>query len=99
LRAICLRDQRRGERVYGTVALAPDEVDARGDVAPLIRTAELQRAPETPMQLEVVVRLKKLVRELGEADGALEARLRDLARDHAIDGEVLADLREELDGR
>ena len=74
LGAVGLGDQRRGERVHRPGAAAADEVDAGGDVAPLVGAAELQRAAVPLVQLEEVVRLQQLVAELGEADAASSSR-------------------------
>src|SRR5690606_32313241 len=77
-----------------------DEIDSGGQVAPLVATAELERAAVTPVQLEVVDRLHDLVAELGVADAAgLEPRADRLLGEHAADAEVLPDVAQPVDGR
>ena len=49
---------------FGAAQLA-DQIDAGGDVAPLIAAAHLQRAAVAIEQLEKVVRLQQQVAELG----------------------------------
>ena len=50
-----------------------NELDARGDVAPLVAAAELQRDSRRTAELEKVVGLEQHVGELGEGDAALHA--------------------------
>ena len=101
LRAVGLRDQRGSQGMDGLLLDATDEVDARGEVAPLVGAAGLQGAAVAAVELEVVVALEDLVRELGEGDAgfAVEARGDGFLREHPVDREVLADVAEEVDGR
>jgi len=64
----------RGANLVRTLAL--DHVDARHDVAPLVRSAELDTARLRLVQRRKVVRLQELVRELGEGDSALRVETR-----------------------
>ena len=76
---------------------AADELDASGDVAPLIAATKLHRAAEAVVQLEKVVRLEQQVAELGVGDAifALDAALHRLLREHVVHGEVLPDVAQE----
>jgi hypothetical protein len=53
--------------------LAPDEVDAREDVAPLVGAADLELAALVAVQVVVVVGLQEHVAELGVGDAVLAA--------------------------
>ncbi len=76
----------------------PVELDARDDVAPLVRSTHLQGAPVLTTQLHVVVGLEQHVAEFGVRDAvALEPASDGVAREHDVDGEVLADIAEEVD--
>ena len=99
LRAVGLGHQRRRERVRVLAGDPADQVDAAGEVAPLVAPAELQPDAVGAEELEVVHRLQQHVAELGVADAALEPRPDDLAGQHAVDREVLADVAEEVDRR
>ena len=87
--------------MHRCLALAPDEVDAGDDVAPLVRATDLEYAALVVMQPEVVVRLEQHVAELGEADPVLgvDAHLHALASEHLVDGDVLADVAQEFEHR
>jgi hypothetical protein len=76
---------------------SPNQLDARRDIPPLITPADLQRGAFAPVQLQVVVRLKQHVRELGIRDAFLEASLHRLLLHHVVHGEVLADVAHEAD--
>ena len=78
---------------------APDQLDAAGEVAPLVGAAELQRDAVVAVEVEEVHRLEQHVAELGVADPRLEAALHDVARQHPVDREVLADVAQEVDRR
>ena len=74
-----------------------NQIYTRGDVAPLIRSSGLQCAVVLLMQLQVVVRLQKLVTELGVRDALSgQARGDGLAIKHSIDAEMLPDVTQEL---
>jgi hypothetical protein len=74
-----------------------NQVNAGGDVAPLIRPTGLQDAAVLAEQLQVVVRLQQLVAELGVTDAVLcQARSNRLAIQHPVHAEVLAHIAQEL---
>ena len=74
-----------------------DQIDAGGDVAPLIAAAHLQTAAVAIEQLQEVVGLQQQVAELGERDAflALEPPVHRLLLQHVVDGEVLAGVAQE----
>ena len=61
-----------------------NEVNARGDVAPLVAAAELQPAAAVAVEVVKVVRLDQLVHELSKAEafGGCEAALDAVAVQH-----------------
>ena len=65
-----------------------DEVDAGGDVAPLVGPPELQFAVVVSKQVEKVICLKEHVGELGVRNAVLHARLHRLLLEHARNGKV-----------
>jgi hypothetical protein len=68
-------------------------------LAPLIGPAELHGTAPILVQAVEVIGLQQHVRELGVRDAVLaifETRAHRLFRDHVIDGEVLADVAQEL---
>ena len=71
-----------------------DEVDASGDVAPLVAAAELQPAATVAVEVIKVVRLDQLVHELGKAEAfrRREAALDAVAVQHGRDASVAADV-------
>ncbi len=71
------------------------------DVAPLVGPADLDRAAQVVVQPEVVVGLQQHVAELGEGDAVLgvDPQLDALARQHLVDGDVFADVAQELEDR
>src|SRR6185436_16766608 len=75
LRARCRRHQRHDEPVRFLRAPLADQIDARGDVAPLIAAAQLECALETIEYLEEIARLEQQIAELGVGNSllALEA--------------------------
>ena len=79
--------------------LAADEVDAREDVAPLVRAADLQLAALVLVQVGVVVGLEEHVAELRVGDAVLagHAGLHALPGHHLVHGDVLADVAEEVE--
>ena len=52
---------------------APDQLESRCNVAPLIAAADLQRHSLSSIELQKIVRLEQHVRKLGEGDAALDA--------------------------
>ena len=101
LRAVGLRDQRGGQCVHGLLLDPADEVDAGGEVAPLVGAAGLQGAAVATVELEVVIALHDLVRELREGDPglAVETSGNGFLGQHPVDREVLSDVAEEVDRR
>ena len=73
-----------------------DEFCTRCDVPPLILSTGLQGAAIAPVQLVEVERLKQNVAELGVRDAALETSGHHVAGKHSVDGEVLADVTQEV---
>ena len=90
-------DERRGQGVDARAVGPTDQLDAGGDVAPLVAAAGLQDAAVAAVQLEVVERLQQHVAELGVADAGLEPAADDVAGQHPVDREVLADVAEEVE--
>ncbi len=92
-------DQRHGESVGFAVGHFADQLGAGGDVAPLIAAAHLERAAVVQVQAQEVVGLQQHVAELGERQAllALQPRLDRVLGRHVVDGEVLADVAQELD--
>ena len=99
LRAVGALDQRGREGMHVTAVGAPDQLDAPGEVAPLVAAAELQRDPVVAVEVEEVHGLQQHVAELGVADPGLEPGPDDVAGEHPVDREVLADVAQEVDDR
>ena len=57
--------------MHVVAGLAPDQVDAGDDVAPLVGATDLDGAVEVLVQPQVVVGLQQHVAELGERDAVL----------------------------
>src|SRR5436309_2752250 len=84
------REERPGEAVHLFAADTADQLDAGGDVPPLVAAADLQAAPEGLEEVEEVVSLQQHVTELGEGDSLLpcfETGLDRLLGHHGVDGE------------
>ena len=79
-------------------ACLPDQLDAGKDVAPLVRAAHLQIAAIVIVQHEVVVRLEQHVTEFRVRDALFAGHpgRHGLLGQHVVDGEVLADIPEEV---
>jgi hypothetical protein len=73
-----------------------DQIHAGGDVAPLIAASGLQVHAVVAVEIQVVHRLHQDVAELGVGDARFEARPDDLAGEHLVDREVLADVTQEV---
>ncbi len=100
--AIGLHHERSGQPPRLLPAKAPDQVDAHGDVPPLVAPSELEAAAERVEQVEEVVRLEEHVAELGVGDallGSCQPGSHRVLRGHLTDGEVLAHVSEELEER
>jgi hypothetical protein len=76
-----------------------DEIDSRGDVAPLIAAAHLQSAAVPVEQLQEVVRLQHEIAELGVRNAifAFETTAHRFFLQHVVDGEMLAGVAEKRD--
>ncbi len=76
-----------------------NQVQAGGEVAPLVGAAEFQRAVVFVKQVEEVVALQHLIAELGEGDAFLgvQAASHGVFGQHGAQAEVLADIAQEVD--
>ena len=97
LGAVGGRDQRRRQPEELGCRRCAGQLDAVDDIAPLVRAAHLQPAAGAAGQLEEVVGLEDHVVELEEGQRllAVEAQLDAVEGQHAVDGEVAADLAQE----
>ena len=87
------QQQRRGDGVGLAATLLVDELDAGGDVAPLVVAAHLELHAFVAVEHEEVVGLQQHVAELGVGDALvalLEPAPDRLLGDHRVDREVLA---------
>jgi len=75
---------------------AADQIDPRGDVAPLVAPADLDGAPLLAEQVQEVVGLQQHVAEFGVGDSRVESGLHGLLLHHDVDREVLADVAQEV---
>ncbi len=98
--AVGLGDQRAGQGKRLAPFGAANELGAGGDVAPLVRAAELQAAVFVAIEIEIIVALKELIGELGEAHALLrfaaQALFHGVLGHHVVDGDVLADVADEV---
>jgi hypothetical protein len=81
-------------------ATAPDQLDARGDVPPLVASAELDAAAPILEEAQEVVGLEHLVAELGERDagvGSSPCASAPISLPACRRGKVLADISQEAD--
>src|ERR1017187_8099635 len=79
-----------------------NEFGAHRDVAPLVRTPELQGAVVIEVKAQEVVGLQQHVRELREGEAnvvTVEAALDRIFRNHLVDGEVLTNVTQEIGER
>ena len=92
-------EQRAGQGIELVRAHAAAEIDARDDVAPLVRAAHLQVAAVALGQLDEIVGLQQHVVEFDEGQllVALEAKLHRIHGQHAVDREMPAHIAQELD--
>ncbi len=102
LTPVRLSDQRAGdcEGITDTED-ATDQLHTGGDIAPLVRAAELETDILRLIEVQVVVSLEELVGEFGEGeplDGiCLETLPHRLLRHHIIDRDVLTDVADEVE--
>nr|BAL73139.1 hypothetical protein [Ensifer adhaerens] len=82
-----------------TSAPSAQKIDAADDVAPLVAAAKLQPATGAAKQLEEIDRLQDHVVELEEAQVLLllQPRPDTVEGEHAVDGEMFADVPEHVD--
>ena len=97
LRPRCRRDERRHETVCLAGLDATDQVDPRRDISPLVAAAHLDGACFLPVEVQEIVGLQQHVAELGVRNPRVEPRLDRLLLHHHVDGEVLADVAQEVD--
>ena len=99
LRAVGGGDQRRRDAKQLGPIDAPRQLDPVDDIAPLVRSAELRPAAEAARQLQEVVRLEDHVVELEEGQRllAVEPQAHAVEGQHAVDGEMTADVAQERD--
>ncbi len=77
-----------------------DQPHSGDDVAPLVGSADLQRAAVSFVKFDVVVGLQQQVAELGVGDAfPVQPAADGVAVEHHVDREVLADIAQELDRR
>ena len=99
-RAVGIGDERQGEAVHGGVELASTQLDTGGDVAPLIAAADLQLAIVRFLKMIKIEGLQEHVGKLGVADAhlaILHAGAYAFLGHHAVDGEVLANVAQEIE--
>ena len=100
LRAVGLLNQRAGDSVGLATQLSADQLGTRSDVAPLIRTTQLNLATECLVQVQEVVALQQLIGELGERHTvalAIEALLDRILGHHIVYGDHLTDVACEIE--
>ena len=93
-------NQRQGQTIDGLAEFFASQVNAGGDIPPLIRAADLQFAIEVAGEHIKIKRLQQHVTELGIADAyfaVFHARANAFFGDHLIDREVLADVPQEIE--
>ena len=96
--AVGFGDQRYGQAKDLVLVQTTGQVDTGGNVAPLVRTADLQRHAVQLVQAGKVVTLQQVVGELGKRDAlvvAVETLLHRFFVDHLVYREVLADITQE----
>jgi hypothetical protein len=102
LGAVALGDEGEREAEGVLPAQTAGEVHARDDIAPLIAAADLEAAIERVVEVEEVVGLEQAVGELGVGDAVVaifKARAYGVAGEHDVDGEMLADVAQEVEQR
>jgi hypothetical protein len=74
-------------------------VDARRDVAPLVRAARLEQAAVRLVEMKKIVRLQERVAEFGEADAGrcVHARFDAVLGHHGVDGEMLSHVAQKIE--
>ncbi len=88
---------RVGRPIRAGLRRPPDQLEPRGDVAPLVGAAHLQLAAEGPVEMLEVGRLDEHVAEFGERQAGLEPHLDRVLGEHVRDREVLAHVTQEVE--
>jgi hypothetical protein len=83
----------------GLSSASPNQLEARGDVPPLVRATHLHLDAMLPVERQEVERLERHIAELGERQPALQPCLHRVLGQHVGHGEVLADVPEVVDQR
>ena len=102
LSAVGVGDERESEAVNGFGKFTAREVDSGGDVAPLIAAADLQVAVVRLFEVKEIERLQKHIRKFGVTDAdvaVFHAGADAFFGDHCVDGEMLADVAQEIEQR
>ncbi len=100
LRPVGFLDQRAGHSVHLSVLYATNQLHTRGDVAPLVRTSQLQPTAMLAIELHEVVPLHQLVGELRKGHAvalAVETLLHGVFRHHVVHGDMLAHVADEFE--
>ena len=74
-----------------------NEIDPRGDVAPLVTASHLDGAAPVAEQVQEVVRLQQHVAEFGVGNARVEPRFHRLLLQHDVHAEVLSHIAQEVD--
>ena len=96
--AVRFGDQRYGQAKHLVLMQTTGQIDAGGDVAPLVRAADLQRHAVQLIQAGKVVTLQQIVRELGKGDTlivTIQTLLHRFFVDHLVNREVFTDIAQE----
>ncbi len=91
-------DQRNGQAKDLILMQTTGQIDTGGDVAPLIRTTNLQRHTVQLVQAGEVITLQQIIGELGKGDALIvtvQTLLHRFFVDHLVNREVLADITQE----
>ncbi len=100
LRPVAPGQERAGDAVELNAEHPPRQVDAGGDVSPLIAAAGLKPAAKLPLEMDEIVGLEEHVAELGVAHSRvapLQAAADGVLGEHDVDGKMLADVAEEFE--
>ena len=90
---------RRSPVAFPRPARPPDQLEAGGDVAPLVGAAHLQLDADRPVHVGEVVRLEQHVAELGERQAALQPHLDRVLGEHVRHRRSACGVAQEVDQR